>query len=396
MKILLTIATMGLCLATISHAQSAEQLRILELERKMEELQKEKEKLAKDALDKERKERPQNAGPSETFDAEGRLNVRISNAVLVIEGDQSVGTGFVVSTGGKYYVYTAAHVLSGNTKLTIRNNAGITFRKFGPLETAEGADLVRLEILGGAGDSLELRSPDEPLLINTPIAALGNGGGVGIIAVERGSILGISADSLEVDAGIIQGNSGGPVVEEASGKAVGLVTHLTDVRKDKWSEGTRQANIRRFACRLNKEWTWKAMNIGTFLANARTLEDFENNTQICVAVCRLGISSNLQNKFSRHSQVSEVLHKNSGNPVVKSLLEMSSEVVMNRKTSLSEAEVKKKIRSLLGQLEGQMKRSHEALKPQTYCWFHRTRGEAAMEERVKAVTALNQELEALK
>jgi len=113
----------------------ADKERIRELERKMAELQGEKAKLTgeptADAL----------------FDKEGRVNPRISNSVLIIEGDA-------------------------------------------------------------------------PLQINTEIAALGNGGGNGVVAVEKGKILGTSGDSLEVDAGVIQGTSGGPVVELATSKAV--------------------------------------------------------------------------------------------------------------------------------------------------------------------------------
>ncbi len=77
---------------------------------------------------------------------------------------------------------------------------------------------MRLEILEEVKDFLELVPPDYQLQINTPIAALGNGGGNGVVSVEKGKILGTSGDSLEVDAGIIQGNSGGPVVERRPAK----------------------------------------------------------------------------------------------------------------------------------------------------------------------------------
>ena len=190
--------------------------RIKELQEQVATLQREKAELAGELA----RLKPRAAEPVKSaglFDRNGKINPGISNAVLIIEGDQSVGTGFIASADGKKYLYTAAHVFSGNSKLTIKNTTGFTFKKFGPLEAAEGADLIRMEILDEVKDCLEIAPVDAAIRINTEIAALGNGGGTGVIAVEKGRILGTSADSLEVSAGIIQGNSGGPVVEVESG-----------------------------------------------------------------------------------------------------------------------------------------------------------------------------------
>lgn len=372
-------------------AQPSTEDRIKELDEKIAALQKEKASLMKET--EEEKSDP----PSDLFDGSGKVKSGIANAVLVIEGDQSVGTGFIVSTGGKYYIYTAAHVFSGNSKLTIRNNSGTTFRKFGPLEAAEGADLIRMEILEKVTDSFTLFPPESDLQINTHIAALGNGGGNGVIALEKGSILGTSADSLEVDAGIIQGNSGGPVVELSSSKAVGLVTHLTSARKDQWSEGTRQGEIRRFACRLNKEWQWKPMNIGTFLANAKAVEDYDNLTKICFAVASLRPSEEglRVSADSKESPALTILQDNLDNVVVKNLVDMNSELG-SRKTSLSIAERNKRFRSLLGQLQSQASRSRESFKPQGFAWFHRKRAEGSVEARAQSMENLARALDRVK
>ena len=58
------------------------------------------------------------------------------DAVVMIEGDESQGTGCIIREGRKYYLYTAAHVLSGNTKLSVTNAEGRKFSKFGDLEAA--------------------------------------------------------------------------------------------------------------------------------------------------------------------------------------------------------------------------------------------------------------------
>lgn len=367
-------------------ADDADKARIRELEQKMAELESEKAKLAGEG------------NAQGLFDPKGKVSPRISNAVVIIEGDLSVGTGFIVAAGGKKYVYTAAHVFSGNSKLTIRNASGTAFKKFGNLEAAEGADLVRLEILEEVKDFLELVPPDSQLQINTPIAALGNGGGNGVVSVEKGKILGTSGDSLEVDAGIIQGNSGGPVVEQASGKAIGVVTHLTSQRKDLWAEGTRQGEVRRFACRLNRDWQWKVMKVGTFLTDAKALADFDELTRLCFAMAQLQPGEHgmrLDTRIGGNTTALQIIQKNRDNALVKNLITMNDDLA-SRKTHLSEADLKKRYRSLLGQMQSQAQRSSDAMKPQNFAWFHRNRAEASLQARKECMVAINQGLERLK
>ena len=383
----LLVRILAICfLSDVCTADEADKERIRELERKMAELQ---------------SERANPVGESNAnglYNKDGRVNPRISNSVLIIQGDLSVGTGFIVSAEGKKYVYTAAHVFSGNSKLTINNASGTSFKKFGALEAAEGADLVRLEILEEVKDFLEIVPAAFTLEINTNIAALGNGGGNGVISVEKGRILGTSGDSLEVDAGIIQGNSGGPVVEQSSGKAIGLVTHLTNERKDIWSQGTRQAEIRRFACRLNKEWKWKVMKIGVFLAEGKSLAEFDDLTRLCFAVAQLQplrSGLRLDAEVGDSTSALEILQQNQTNELVKSLIAMNSDLA-SRKTAVSAPDLKKKFTSLLGQIQSQAVRSNEAMKPQNFAWFHRSRADVSIQARKQCLAAIQANLDNLR
>lgn len=360
----------------------------------MASLQREKAALA-EAVEKVR---PRSTAPSALFDTDGRINPAIANSVLIIEGDQSVGTGFVADSGGKKYLYTAAHVFSGNNKLTVKNSRGINFKKFGILEAAEGADLVRMEILEEVKDFLEIAPAAAGVQINTEIAALGNGGGTGVVAVEKGKVLGISADSIEVDAGIIQGNSGGPVLDQATGKTLGLVTHLTSERKDLWSEGTRQGEVRRFACRVDKNWQWKSMKVGGFLADGKALAAFDELTRLCFAMAQLEPLTNglrLERNVGEGSTAIEILDRNRDNEMVRTLIKMNSDLA-SRKSTLSEAELKKKFRSLISQLQGQTKRSGDAFTPQNFAWFHRKQSEMSIRARKECLAALQEDLDNLR
>lgn len=386
--------TLGL-VAGLCHGDDLSAGKIKQLEEQMAALQREKAALAAQVASAPA-ELP--AGPSKLFESDGRINPAISNAVLIIAGDQSVGTGFTVSTDGKKYLYTAAHVFSGNNKLTIKNAAGVTFRKFGVLEAAEGADLIRMEILEEVPDFLEIAPQDAAVRINTPIAALGNGGGTGVVAVEKGKILGTSADSLEVSAGIIQGNSGGPVVDSASGRVLGLVTHLTNERKDIWAEGTRQGEVRRFACRVDRSWTWKPMKVGSFLADAKALAEFDELTRIGFAIAQLQpltTGLRLNQNVSEGVTAIEILDRNRENELVRTLIKMNNDLGA-RKSNLSEAELRKKFTSLIGQILSQEKRSSEAFKPQNFAWFHRNISKVSVEARAECIKALTEDLDNLR
>lgn len=391
MKRDLLIPTLALfILSTVCGAQGTGNEQLKELERKIAELEKEKTRLNAPITP------PAISSTAGVFDEQEKVNPRISNAVLIIEGDISVGTGFIGATNGKKYVYTAAHVFSGNSKLSIRDTNGTSFKKFGDLETAEGADLVRMEILDEVKEALEFRPPEPPLLINTQIAALGNGGGTGVVSVEKGSIKGTGADTLEVDAGIIQGNSGGPVVEIETGKVVGLATHLSSARKDMWSEGTRQANVRRFACRLNKEWTWKRMNIGTFLADGKALDEYVILSKICSElVMAIGMSSSLHMMPAEHlALLQKTITQNPNHELVKSYRELMQERA-SRKTA-SVAEERKRNRSLLALAKSRAVKSQDSLKTQSYSWFHRASAEDAIKYRGNSITSLDQAIDRMK
>ncbi len=391
--------TLCLCVASpFCQAEESPAERVRKLEEQMAALEKEKAALAEEVA-KSAVSIPQaHAEGSSLLDPEGKINSRISNAVLIIEGDESVGTGFTVAQDGKKYLYTAAHVLSGNLRLTIKNSKGTSFRKFGLFEAAEGADLVRMEMLEEVEDYLEIADVDAAMQINTQIAALGNGGGTGVVAVEEGKILGTSGDSIEVDAGIIQGNSGGPVVDTASGKVIGVVTHLSSERTDLWSEGTRQAEVRRFACRVNKTWEWKSMKIGAFLADGKALEEFDEMTRICFSIALLEpltTGMRLDASVGEGATAIEIFDRNKDNDLVKHLLKMNS-TLASKKTGTSDAELKKQFRSVIAQAESQARRSNEAFKPQNFAWFHRNRSEVSIKARNECLAALRHDLDRLR
>jgi serine protease Do len=383
---------LALSLPALSWADDLSGKSLEELQQRMADLESEKQKIAS-AI-----QRLSSPSPTALILADGTVNPRISNAIVIIQGDTSTGTGFIIRTEGLNYLYTAAHVLSGNRKLSIKNSAGTTFKKFGNLEAAEGADLIRILITEEVQDSLALTAPDTTLSINTTIAALGNGGGNGVVAVESGTILGTSADFLEISAAVIQGNSGGPVIETKSGQAVGVVTHLSTQRDDLWAKGTRQAEVRRFACRLNKPWKWQTKTIAAFLAEGTALVEYDRITMLSLALSQLELlptGMRLDKQATENETILDVINQNLETEIVRSVLKMNTELSASR-TTLSPADLNKKFRSILQQIEFQVKRSSEAFQPKGFAWYHADHAETSLKRRANSITALDLQMERLK
>src|SRR5690606_23219957 len=156
------------------------------------------------------------------------------------------------------------------------------------------------------------------------------------------------------------------------------------------SEGTRQGDVRRFACRLNKEWKWMTLKTGTFLSDGRSLEECDELTRLCFAFARLEpleSGMRLTSTVCGNTTAMSIFQDNLENDLVKSLISMNSDLA-SRKMSLSEAELKKKFRSLVAQAESRASRSSQTFKPQNFAWFHRNMAKVSVEARSESIAAL--------
>jgi S1-C subfamily serine protease len=220
------------------------------------------------------------------MDLPARFIADLTPRIVIIEGDKGSGTGFLCRSGDNVWVYTAAHVLSGNHTITVRDNTGRIYREFEFLECAEGVDLVRLKPKDGGLDGLDLVSPDEAPKVGEIIVAIGNSLGAGSLSGEPGHIMSVQDDMWEVDAEIIPGNSGGPVISFETGKVVGIVTHLTigrgrDQNAPPWIG--EKTEVKRFAARLDKRWEWRRMPVSRFVKEWEHIEEMDRESSIAWA-----------------------------------------------------------------------------------------------------------------
>jgi S1-C subfamily serine protease len=229
------------------------------------------------------------AGGSSAADPKIQLPAKfiagVTPCIVIIEGDKGNGTGFLCRSEGEVWVYTAAHVLSGNRTIAVRDNTGRTFRDFDFIECAEGVDLVRLKPKDTGLEALDLAPPDSAPKVGEIIVAIGNSLGAGSLTGEPGRIMSVQDDMWEVDAEIIPGNSGGPVISLESGNVVGIVTHLTIQRaRDQYtSVKTEKAEVKRFAARLDRKWEWRRMPVSRFVREWEHIEAMDRESSIAWA-----------------------------------------------------------------------------------------------------------------
>ncbi|MFT4177104.1 MAG: serine protease [Luteolibacter sp.] len=328
---------------------------------------------------------------------EAKDPIKVSDKVVIIEGDVSRGTGFLCSTEGALWLYTAAHVISGNKSIKVRDQKDNRYQSFELMQVADGVDLVRLKITGSDVQGLKLESPEVSAEIGEEISAVGNSDGTGVIAVESGEIRGKGPDSWEISNEIIPGNSGGPVVAKKNQKVIGIVTHLLLGKKETWAADTRFANVRRFAARLDRPYTWTTVTPARFLKEFQIIDELDQNTKMGYAVLTVFYEAfERPSRIPRTQPLSEeemavenwkkearVLVNNHPNHKVVSTYNRILQRNSNYNQVENRRELHRSISSSLG-LKGNI------IKPDAFSWYHRESYRQSIEWRQRLLALANE------
>lgn len=176
---------------------------------------------------------------------------RCSNCMVHLTSDSLTGTGFLVADEGGTYVYTCEHCVLSTKQVSIRHFSGkiLLPRK---IYVAVDRDLVRFSLRDCELKGLPIVQA-ETVKLKDEVVAVGDSQGVGAMTTSAGSVLGIGAAKIEIDAKVQHGNSGGPVMTR-HGKVIGAVA-TGERSRDEFTEGTRFDELRYFAVRVdNVQW----------------------------------------------------------------------------------------------------------------------------------------------
>jgi S1-C subfamily serine protease len=268
----------------------------------------------------------------------------VAKCVLIIKGDNGTGTGFLCNNDGSTYIYTNAHVISGNTTIQIVNRDGVFLndiayfelseKPYGGLREFSSGDLARIRLRDYREEALELSEIGSSVAEGSSIAAIGNSDGANVVVTLDGEITGVGPDVLEISSEIVPGNSGGPVVDAESFQVLGVATFLKKGSESIWAKDTRFEAVRRFALRTDKEIGWKRTKIFDFLKECYVIDKLERDVRLISLINLLdfkadGIYYDRDLGVEGEYLVGDIISENEGHPLVKNLLELNSVLKAN-------------------------------------------------------------------
>jgi hypothetical protein len=213
------------------------------------------------------------AAPGETSKETAQTVSDYHDALLMVEGQTGAGSGFLCKLGGQTVAITNAHVVGGNPGFKI------TDLKSAVLSVAGGAvsvdhDIVKLQVASTAKCFEVMDNLDVAVKIGDSVTVLGNAEGARVVKPVEGKVVGIGPNLVEVDAPFVPGNSGSPIVHQATGKVLGVATYLIE-KKVKEGGSSVVVETRRFGYRLDSVKSWEPINWQRFYAQAAQVKKID-------------------------------------------------------------------------------------------------------------------------
>jgi hypothetical protein len=327
--------------------------------------------------------------------AGSEISKAVADAFVAIEGDQNSGGGFLAAQDGKVYLYTAASVLSGNQKLTIRTSGGQALTKFAALELCEGVDIARMQVLDEVEHKMELVAVDAAIPQSVAALALGMAKGSSVVSTEKANVMGVDGNALQLDNSYLQSAPGGPVIHAISGKVLGVMGRVIAAPKALWQaedvqDGSGQPQL--FIARMNKAMVWKETKIGSFITESKVLRDLDEVTRLALAVASTTLLEGVPQTETMINgssvSVQSVLDQHKDKALVQSLMKWKGDGT-GKKLVMSDADMKKKWRGLLTEALSMAQRGVADVKAPQFSWYHRAWAEASLSERKDVIQDLN-------
>lgn len=218
------------------------------------------------------------------------LNAEQMAAIVLVEGEDGVGSGFITKIRDLPFVVTNLHVIGGNEKLRVTTLTGAKIET-GAIHGAIGRDLAILRV-EGTPPLAYLTLAADPLQtakIGDKVAVVGNRRGGGVATQVSGVVQGVGPDKVEVDAAFQPGNSGSPIVHLESGEVIGLAaysqTRKLDMLDGAAKSGTRgeadapKTEQRWFGYRIDGVSGWQAIDMARWRQQARRIEAFRTDSE---------------------------------------------------------------------------------------------------------------------
>jgi Trypsin-like peptidase domain len=205
-------------------------------------------------------------------------------------GAKSSGSGFACTYKDREFVATNLHVVENASVITVTPQSGNAIELSGQIIVAEDADICFLGIKGKFGElgivPLEFMADVfKESAAGDEIICLGNSLGNGVITATKGKIKAYGQPAIEIDAPVVQGNSGGPIIHKNTGKVLGLVTEAI-INQSKFnplaeaatkSKNSTLKEISYFGHRVDVTKKWKGVKLSEFIKASQSIAQAEKN-----------------------------------------------------------------------------------------------------------------------
>lgn len=206
-----------------------------------------------------------------------------SGALVIVESENgSAGSGFIAKLRDRMFFVTNIHVLAAARGASFRTIDGHELKLPNVVFLSRERDLAIVPVTW-SGEYLEV-SPSlnfDQVAIGDAVTVMGNSDGAGVATRLQGDIDGIGPLELEISAKFVPGNSGSPIMHDQLGTVIGVVSHMRDLsQKDKWTEDSELADIRRFGFRMDGEIAWQRLALNELFDQGEIYERFEDRTTV--------------------------------------------------------------------------------------------------------------------
>ena len=311
---------------------------------------------------------------------------------LFVRTELSNGSGFLCNVDGVTYVYTNAHVLDGGTKIDVRDSWGNQYEDVVYLEAAaephgsymaNGGDIVRLRLRHYRERALTIGQVNPQRLGSKKLVVTGNTGGRGRITQLFGSATKWNQHAIQYTAQTEGGNSGSPVIDLSNNTVIAIHTWGYN-KPQSAAEAIWRApkNITKHGAgaRIDNIVKWQRMSVSEFLQFS---QDLRNLAKLCRL---LGLFDVLhptdQGMFLTSNRtvygdysVGDIFYENSGNPVIRELVELNEKLKRNQtsKIKMASADVFKAYQRTLDRAIASAQKQKRAVEDNRWTFYHSKR-----------------------
>lgn len=198
-----------------------------------------------------------------------------SNALVIIDGGNVTGSGFIAKIKDLYFIVTNTHVIAPNKRNRFRTLNGVELTPQEPIFVSKDRDLAILRIETQSHYFEICETVHQTIHIGDWVVVPGNSQGAGVATRLEGRVQGIGPDRIEVDAKFVPGNSGSPIIDPRSGEVIGLASYAKVPRQNnQLEEDSPFSTTRRFAYRIDNNTEWQAVSQKDLFAQNAKLQQF--------------------------------------------------------------------------------------------------------------------------